>query len=688
MAVVSPAKDPAADAEPPSRLPGRDPLLDFGDGRLTHLPGLDGLRGLAVAAIVVYHGNWSSVPGGWLGVPLFFVLSGFLITSLLLSEHQRTQRIALRDFWVRRFRRLLPAAWLTLALIVIALWFTGTGLQNESGRWDVVSALAQVANWRFWASGHSYAALFRAPSPVLHFWSLSLEEQFYVVFPAAAALLLALRRGRRWIFPGVLVVGIALSWTAPVLFHLSHDRTYYGTDTRAGELLVGALLAVVISHPRVRATLVRAWAWRTAIAAIGLVGLAALVAMWLTVQESSSFVTRGGLAAHATIATIVVVAAILPSGPVRWVCSLAPLRWLGRVSYGVYLVHWPLFVFLTQQRLHVGHLAQFVIVVSLSLGIAALSARYFERPIRENRANLGGLQLRPARLAPVAVVLIVASCLALPTSSASAQFNADTAPNQLKALHARSRAAAASSTTQHPGAAAVPPNPTWDGFGDSVALSLALLFGPWEKATNETHGIGGVMQLGCGIVRGGYRKYFGVEAIKPECDDWGTTWANEINATDPEIAVVESCQWELVDRKLAGDGVWRAIGDPVYDAKVESEFLAATDLLASKGALVVWLTCSQYGDADNAQLPADAIVSHQPARVDGLNAIIRKVVAERPNTTRLIDLGGWMSTRVDDTTLRSDGSHYDPTPQDDVVSTFLGPQLVSTWRSWWTATHH
>jgi hypothetical protein len=247
---------------------------------------------------------------------------------------------------------------------------------------------------------------------------------------------------------------------------------------------------------------------------------------------------------------------------------------------------------------------------------------------------------------------------------------------------------ASSSTTPAANAAAVPPTPNWDIFGDSVALSLALVFGDWEKQTSELHGIGGDAQVGCGIVRGGYRKFTGVQAIRPECDAWPTSWAAEIQRTHPQIAVVTSCQWETVDRKLAGDSVWRSLGDPIYDARVKADLLQATDVLSSQGALVIWLSCAQFGDAIDAQDNADILRSHQPARVDRLNAIISDVVAERPNTARLIDLGGWMAPHVQDTSIRSDGEHYDLTPQDDVVSAFLGPAIVKTFRAWWKSTHH
>ena len=187
--------------------------------------------------------------GGYLGVSLFFTLSGFLITSLLLVEQQRTGSISLRRFWGRRFRRVLPAAWLTLLAVVIAGWFLLDANEVSSFRGDVRASFLQVSNWRFLFEGQSYGDLFRSPSPVLHFWSLSIEEQLYLLYPLLLVGLLAVARGRRHLAALVLGIGALLSWGLPVLLGASLDRIYYGTDTRAGELLAGALLALRRRQP-------------------------------------------------------------------------------------------------------------------------------------------------------------------------------------------------------------------------------------------------------------------------------------------------------------------------------------------------------------------------------------------------------------------------------------------------------
>src|SRR5467141_2308611 len=162
---------------------GTAPFVNAGARGGSRLDALDGLRGLAVAAVLLYHSQFGFARGGYLGVSLFFTLSGFLITSLLLTQAREQHRVQLGRFWARRARRLLPAATLALAGVLLYGATIASGDQLRYLRVDVLATLGYVANWRFYFSGQSYARLFASPSPVLHFWSLAIEEQFYLVFP-------------------------------------------------------------------------------------------------------------------------------------------------------------------------------------------------------------------------------------------------------------------------------------------------------------------------------------------------------------------------------------------------------------------------------------------------------------------------------------------------------------------------
>src|SRR5690349_6390025 len=216
-------------------------------GRLRYQPGLDGLRALALVAMLAFHDD--RLHGGFLGLTTFFTLSGFLITGLLLSEFGSTQRVSLGRFFGRRFRRLLPAALIGIVVAAFVSYALHDGQTSLNFRFDALSALADVANWRFLVSGRAYANLLATPSPLLHYWSLSVEEQFYLVLAPLIVAVLALTRGRRAVLVGVLATLATLSFVDGwFVVNQSIDRAYYGTDTRALEFLIGALLAVAMSR--------------------------------------------------------------------------------------------------------------------------------------------------------------------------------------------------------------------------------------------------------------------------------------------------------------------------------------------------------------------------------------------------------------------------------------------------------
>lgn len=386
---------------------GTDPLRS-GTTSLGHFPALDGLRGVAIAAVVVYHFLPGQFSGGFLGLDLFFVLSGFLITSLLLESRRSRGSVDIRGFYSRRFRRLMPAALLTLAAIAILaplLSAVTVGL-----RLDLLSALGYVANWRFAFSGQSYVAQFSDPSPVRHFWSLAVEEQFYLVWPLvmAAGSVLAARFLRAGLRRPVAVVVLALAalgsaglmwyWYDPFS---DPSRLYYGTDTRAFELLIGALAAVVVGHPR------RVRGGRPLLA-VGLLAAAGCLVPLLLWSADSSAYYRGGAFLWACGAALVIVSCLPESSPLGKALSLRPLCWLGLISYGVYLFHWPMQLWLTPDRVGLHGPALFVLKVSATVALAALSYWLLERPIRRGRGVIS--RLPPLVVAPVAVsgVLVLA----------------------------------------------------------------------------------------------------------------------------------------------------------------------------------------------------------------------------------------------------------------------------------------
>ena len=384
----------------------------------TRIGGLDGLRAVAVLAVLAYHLWPDRLPAGFLGVDLFMVLSGFLITGLLIDERARAGVIRLGTFWARRFRRLVPAL---LALLVgVAIWVNVSGAAElkRTVRGQGIASLLYVGNWKLVVDGSSYAALSNAPSPLLHLWSLAIEEQFYVVWPLVVFGVLFLARGRRLPLAIVAAVGAVASaaWMA-VLFEPHHDplRLYYGTDTRAHAFLIGAL-AVLAAR---RWNSERA---RRAAAAASVPAFALLVFAFLRF-DSDALLYRGGFAAFAVVAAVVVVAVTQP-GPVTRLLDRGPLRLLGRVSYGVYLWHWPVIVLVTERNSPVHGFGLLVLRLALIAGATAASWLLVERPYqRAPRRHTVGL-------APIGIAFALCALVVLPTKHvmAYASFDVDHLP--------------------------------------------------------------------------------------------------------------------------------------------------------------------------------------------------------------------------------------------------------------------
>ncbi|MTV24590.1 acyltransferase [Nitriliruptoraceae bacterium ZYF776] len=376
-------------------------------GRLRYVPGLDGLRGLAVLAVLVYHQGTGWARGGFLGVSLFFTLSGFLITTLVVREHAATGRLDLRRFWSRRVRRLAPAALLGIGLALVALVVAVPRAQWGAGVADVRAALVQLANWRFVLADAPYVDASTVPSPVLHYWSLAIEEQFYLVLPVVA--LVALRRGRRTLAAVLGAVTVA-SFAAQVALPAS-DRVYFGTDTRAAELAIGGLLALAWPWLRDRVRSARTFD------VVGVAALAVTLGLWATVAQSSRWLLDGGLTLVALLSVGVLVG-VLGGSAVPAALSWRPLRALGMVSYGLYVVHFPVFLLLTPARVGLDGAALFAVRVAVSLAIAVPSLLLVERPLRHGQplpvlgwtwrgwrgaiAALAGLALLAAATVPLA----------------------------------------------------------------------------------------------------------------------------------------------------------------------------------------------------------------------------------------------------------------------------------------------
>ncbi len=348
-----------------------------------YMPGLDGLRAIAVLAVIAYHEQFGWAPGGLLGVAVFFTLSGYLITDLLLAQWTSEGGIKLRQFWLRRARRLLPALFVMLALVTA--WVTIVDRARlASLRGPVLAAVTYTSNWYLIIKNQSYFARFAPPQPLDHLWSLAVEEQFYLLWPwlLLLALLLLRRLGAKsvkWLaIPTVLLAtGSAILMVA--LYHpgLDPTRVYEGTDTRACGLLVGAALAML--WPSREGAKLKRRVWVVDIAAWA--GLIVVGFMIARVGQYSPFVYKGGLGVLSVATAAILAAGAVPGSLIGRALAWAPLRWLGVRSYGIYLWHYPVIV-LSSPANATEDLPRAALQIAASIALAALSWKFVEEPVR------------------------------------------------------------------------------------------------------------------------------------------------------------------------------------------------------------------------------------------------------------------------------------------------------------------
>jgi peptidoglycan/LPS O-acetylase OafA/YrhL len=366
--------------------------------RLPYRPALDGVRALAVIAVFAYHADLGWARAGFLGVDVFFVLSGYLITALLVAERQAAGRVNLRRFWARRARRLLPAVVVLLAAVAVAVPLL-VPEQAARLRGDLLAALAYVSNWRMIFGGESYFEAAGRPPVLQHLWTLAVEEQFYLLWPPVLVLLLRRRSPRRLVAP--LVVAAAGSAALMAILHEPYadpSRVYFGTDTHASGLLLGAALAAGTAWWRDTHRL--GVGPRAALEVGGLAAVAALAWAVYSVDEFDPGLYRGGFFAVAVASAVVVAAAGRPGRPGLLGRGLGsrPMVWLGRRSYAAYLWSWPV-IMVTRPQLDVpfegGPLLALRAVLTLAL--AAVSYRFVEEPARRGAIGRAWADLRQAR---------------------------------------------------------------------------------------------------------------------------------------------------------------------------------------------------------------------------------------------------------------------------------------------------
>jgi peptidoglycan/LPS O-acetylase OafA/YrhL len=624
--------------------------------KLAHQPSLDGIRALAVLAVMLFHAGNSYATAGFIGVDVFLVLSGFLITTLLLRELASTGRVAFGAFWMRRARRLLPALFLVLIAVACFGAFVATDDEALGLRGDLLGSLFYVQNWRFVLSGASYFTQFGSPSPLRHMWSLAIEEQWYLVWPLLLfGIMRVTRRNLRAVVAIIVVLAAGSALLMAALYHQGGDasRAYYGTDTRAQALLIGAALAVffMLRPPRSRATAIT-------MQVLGVVGLAFLA--WVVIEQSERWTTlyRGGFTLVA-IASAALIAGAMTNGPVRSVLSIQPLPAIGLISYGLYLWHWPIFVWLSPDRTGLDGHKLLVLRVVVSLAVSVVSFRLVERPIREQRFRLvrGRVRWVPIASAVTAGVLVLltasgAAARPRPDLSAVEQFtrilNAPPPPGATRVLVA----------------------------GDSIAVTLG--FDAVRPSQRKQIWLKGVARVGCGLLTGTPLSGGVTGQSQDECRDWPAQYRKGVKAYDPQVSMLLIGGWEVFDRKLHGQIL--RVGTAPMEAELRTKLDEAKRILTADGARFVLLTTPCFSPTTRELGEFGEAARADPARVEWLNDVWRRWAADHPDVT-LLDLdahacpGGKYAARIDGVSMRTDGVHF-TLPGARLLWKWLGPAVL------------
>jgi peptidoglycan/LPS O-acetylase OafA/YrhL/lysophospholipase L1-like esterase len=633
------------------------------------VPALEGIRGWAVVAVLLFHGQVLRAEAGYLGVSVFFTLSGYLITTLAFVEVRRTGTFDWTAFAGRRARRLLPVAAFGVALAVAVTLAIGDVYSAQRLVGDGAAAILQVANWRFIASEQDYGALFASPSAFAHYWSLSIEEQFYWVFAIVLGLRLRARRSgapRTPLRPLRVAAWAGGGWFLSLVLQVSGAMSgavvYHSTFTRAGEILAGVALAGLLAHRRSKELLAGPGGRRAR--TLGALGGAVVVVGWFVGGAPTGWITRGGLALYALASAALVLGALATRGAVVALCQPLAIRWLGRVSYALYVVHWPIFVLLDPQRTNLSRWPLFAVRVAVSLLVAWASWVTIESWTRRDEVRVAWRMVVGSTVAAVGVVVmggVVAQARLeeqVTFEDAEAQLEAGTAaPIEVETRGPRLRMIA---------------------VGDSTALRTAAGLSTVLSARGLVDAGGGDVELGCGLNRVATSRRGGETRDVPERCDWTQRFATTVEQTDPDVVLVQFGPWETEDQQIVADWPFLHLGEPLFDEFVRDEMRGVVETLSATGAKVIWLDIAPAGDVAFDRAMAGVDPDTYDTRRRRFNDLLEELPQRFPGVVAVVRTSDWFDDVRDDTDLRPDGIHLSPEGSIDVAERWLAEEMAET----------
>jgi peptidoglycan/LPS O-acetylase OafA/YrhL len=593
---------------------------------------LDGLRAFALLIIMGFHFGVGWLQGGFFSLDIFYVLSGYLITGLLLGEYRRRSRLELTAFWLRRARRLLPALLVVLTAVTLYVRYVAPpGLYPEF-RMSALSALFYFSNWwQIGASGNYFVA-HGAVSPLTHTWSLAVEEQFYLVWPLVVLAVMHLSRSFTRGVRNLLVLSaagtVASAAAMALMYHPSANltRLYFGTDTHAQSILLGAVLACSLTMVQMRrgaGGMAPAATMRTVrhlLTVLGIAGFIGTFALTYSLRGTSGFDYRGGFLLSAGSAAAIIIGSVcVPDGPIARLLSLRPLVWIGTISYGAYLWHFPVYVFFDTARTGLDGLSLLTVRFGSTIALAAASYYLVERPVMYGAFWRTVTAAAPATAALAATVAVIVVGSVVPTLAPVATASTLTASEHV----ALSRARAFSTKPVR-----------FMLVGDSMAVTLAI-----GLQVNSVHHYGVQFinreTLGCDLDNLPEIIADHVDQPVSDCTHWRPLWATDVAQTRPNVVGMLVGRWDLCDHVYKGSVVH--VGQPAWDAHLYDEINQAVDIFSARGAKVVLFTMPDIDAADEAPGSA-AYPENDQSRVDEFNAIVTSVAAHRRSTVTLIDL--------------------------------------------------